>query len=251
MARLIYTEAHGPTVRLGVVSDTHLGSRYQALSELEAVYDEFHARGVQAVLHAGDVFAGVGMYRGQETDELLPAVDTYSRQVDYAEAEYPCRDGVTTYMIAGNHDLDGAFSRSISSPVRALASRRKDIVYLGDERVTVELVNGARVMVAHGSGPAGYAHSYKAQRYIEAINRSERPDLLILGHFHRAGFFVHDGVSCVLAACFQTQTPFLASNGIEPDVGGFVVSVAATDGEMIGTAVDWIGRPVRISARAA
>lgn len=251
MARLIDAPADGLTVRLGVVSDTHLGSQYQALAELEAVYDEFHARGVSAVVHAGDVFAGVGMYRGQETDELLPAVDTYSRQVDYAEAEYPKRDGITTYMIAGNHDLDGAFSRSISSPVRALASRRKDIAYLGDDKATVALTNGAKVMVAHGRGPAGYAHSYKAQRFIETLPIVERPDLLVLGHFHRAGFFVHDGVSCVLAACFQTQTPFLASNAIEPDVGGFVVSVAASGGEMLGTTVDWIGRPVRMSASAA
>ena len=250
MARLIDAPADGHTVRLGVVSDTHLGSQYQALQELEAVYDEFACRGVSAVMHAGDVFAGVGMYRGQETDELLPAVDTYSRQVDYAEAEYPARDGITTYMIAGNHDLDGAFSRSLSSPVRALASRRRDITYLGDDRASVELTNGATVMVAHGRGPAGYAHSYRGQRFIESLGRRERPDLLILGHFHRAGFFVHDGVSCVLAACFQTQTPFLAANGIEPDVGGFVISLTATAGEMVGMSVDWVGRPAKLSVAA-
>ena len=250
MARLIDAPADGHTVRLGVVSDTHLGSQYQALAELEAVYDEFACRGVSAVMHAGDVFAGVGMYRGQETDELLPAVDTYSRQVDYAEAEYPARDGITTYMIAGNHDLDGAFSRSLSSPVRALASRRRDITYLGDDRASVELTNGATVMVAHGRGPAGYAHSYRGQRFIESLGRRERPDLLILGHFHRAGFFVHDGVSCVLAACFQTQTPFLAANGIEPDVGGFVISLTATAGEMVGMSVDWVGRPAKLSVAA-
>ena len=250
MARLIDAPADGHTVRLGVVSDTHLGSQYQALQELEAVYDEFACRGVSAVMHAGDVFAGVGMYRGQETDELLPAVDTYSRQVDYAEAEYPARDGITTYMIAGNHDLDGAFSRSLSSPVRALASRRRDITYLGDDRASVELTNGATVMIAHGRGPAGYAHSYRGQRFIESLGRRERPDLLILGHFHRAGFFVHDGVSCVLAACFQTQTPFLAANGIEPDVGGFVISLTATASEMVGMSVDWVGRPAKLSVAA-
>ena len=250
MARLIDAPADGHTVRLGVVSDTHLGSQYQALQELEAVYDEFACRGVSAVMHAGDVFAGVGMYRGQETDELLPAVDTYSRQVDYAEAEYPARDEITTYMIAGNHDLDGAFSRSLSSPVRALASRRRDITYLGDDRASVELTNGATVMIAHGRGPAGYAHSYRGQRFIESLGRRERPDLLILGHFHRAGFFVHDGVSCVLAACFQTQTPFLAANGIEPDVGGFVISLTATAGEMVGMSVDWVGRPAKLSVAA-
>lgn len=250
MARLIDAAADGHTVRLGVVSDTHLGSRYQALSELQAVYDEFHARGVRAVMHAGDVFAGVGMYRGQETDELLPAVDTYSRQVDYAEEHYPAHEDITTYMIAGNHDLDGEFSRSLSSPVRALASRRRDIVYLGDDRASLELTNGATVMVAHGRGPAGYAHSYRGQRFIESLAQHERTDVLILGHFHRAGFFVHDGVSCVLAACFQTQTPFLASNNIEPDVGGFVISLTATAGEMIGMSVDWVGRPAKLSVAA-
>ena len=88
-------------------------------------------------------------------------------------------------------------------------------------------------------------------RFIESLGRKERPDLLILGHFHRAGFFVHDGVSCVLAACFQTQTPFLAANGIDPDVGGFVVSVTAAGGQLVGTSVDWIGRPVGLGKRDA
>ena len=61
---------------------------------------------------------------------------------------------------------------------------------------------------------------------------------------------MHDGVSCVLAACFQTQTPFLAANGIEPDVGGFVISLTATASEMVGMSVDWVGRPAKLSVAA-
>lgn len=226
------------TVRVGVVSDTHLGSRNAALDALHTVYDEFLALGITTVLHAGDVVAGLGIYRQQVTDDLDDWCTTYSGQVEYAERSYPTRPGITTLMIAGNHDLDGEFRRRASNPVAALARRRRDIQYIGDEHARLALPGGRHALVAHGTGPSGYAHSYRAQRFIEALPERRRPNLLILGHYHRAGVIRHQGVTCVMAGCLQIQTPFLRAQGIDVDVGGWVLTVR---GGSIST--EWLAAP--------
>ena len=228
---------------IGVVSDTHIGSCFESGEELQAVYDEFAFRGVSTVLHAGDVLAGSGMYRDNVTDELSTVA-----QVDRAEEVYPQVPGVRTLMITGNHDLHGD-ARQVN-PVRELARRRPDLVYMGSSRATITLQDGTRILLAHGSGPAAYAHSHKAQRFIEQLPADERPDILVLGHFHKAAFFRHHGVTCLMAGCFQRQTPFMRDRGISPDIGGWIVTTrAAHDGERTVSA-EWIGRP-RESARAA
>lgn len=228
---------------IGVVSDTHIGSRYESPEELQAVYDEFTFRGVTTVLHAGDVLAGSGMYRDNVTDELSPVA-----QVDRAEDVYPRAPGVRTFMIAGNHDLHGDSRHG--NPVRELARRRRDLIYMGSSRATLTMPDGTRVLLAHGSGPAAYAHSHKAQRFIEQLPTDERPEILVLGHFHKAAFFRHDGVTCLMAGCFQRQTPFMRGRGITPDIGGWIVTIRAAHDGTRTVSAEWIGRPREI-ARAA
>lgn len=243
MARLTTIPGTGDVVRLGVVSDTHIGSRDAALEELRAVYDKFSGLGIETVVHAGDVVAGVGIYRGQVTDDLAEGCTTFSDQVEHASQVYPERPGMTTLMIAGNHDLDGEFARRQSNPVAALAKRRRDITHIGDERATLVMPNGAHALLAHGSGPSGYAHSYKAQRFIEALPERQRPCLVVLGHYHRAGVIRHEGVTCVMAGCFQNQTPFLRAQGIAVDVGGWVLTIRLGESDIAGVATEWVGAP--------
>lgn len=228
---------------VGVVSDTHIGSRFESPEELQAVYDEFAFRGVTTVLHAGDVLAGCGMYRDNVTDELSAFA-----QVDRAEEVYPRAPGVRTFMIAGNHDMHGELAAL--NPVRRLASRRRDLVYMGSTRATLTMPDGTRILLAHGSGPAAYAHSHKAQRFIEQLPEADRPDILVLGHFHKAAFFRHDGVTCLMAGCFQRQTPFMRDRGISPDIGGWIVTIRAAHNGTRTVSAEWIGRP-RESAKAA
>ena len=45
----------GKKVRVGIVSDTHLGSQHQQLTYLRAMYRYFSRRKVNVVLHAGDL----------------------------------------------------------------------------------------------------------------------------------------------------------------------------------------------------
>jgi len=245
----------GDEVTIGIVSDTHLGSREQALDELYATYQEFESRGIDTVLHAGDLVAGVGIYRGQVANGLMPGLHTYKEQVDYATEAYPLIDGITTYIIAGNHDVEGEAGRIGADPVQAVSHRRRDFVYCGAYHGSVELPNGAHATMVHGRGGGGYAISYKPQRYIEGLPPGRKPALLIFGHFHVAGWFEHRSVPCMLAGCFEWQTDLLVRLGLQPAVGAWVVKMRlGDDGSVVGIVPEWLkfhgGRVVEAAVAA-
>lgn len=232
----------GDEITVGIVSDTHIGSREQAIDELHAIYDEFAARGIDTVWHAGDLTAGVGIYRGQVANGLLPGMHTYREQVELATDIYPRVDGITTYIIAGNHDVEGEAGRIGADPVQAVCHRRRDMVYCGAYHGSLELPNGAHASLIHGRGGGGYALSYKAQRYVEGLPPGRKPALLVFGHWHVSGFFRHRQVSCLLAGCFEWQTDLLVRLGLQPDVGAWVVTLRlGDDGSVVGIRPEWLG----------
>jgi predicted phosphodiesterase len=232
----------GDEITVGIVSDTHLGSREEALPELLTIYEEFEARGIDTVLHAGDLTAGIGIYRGQQANGLAHGMGTYNAQVDYATEVYPKIEGITTYMISGNHDIEGEAGRVGFDPVQAVCHRRSDIVYCGAYHGSLELPNGAHATMVHGRGGGGYAISYKPQRYVESLPPGRKPALLIFGHWHVSGFFRHRQVTCLLAGCFEWQTDLLVRLGLQPDVGAWIVTLRlGDDGSVVGIKPEWIG----------
>lgn len=235
-------DLQGDEVTVGIVSDTHLGSREEALPELRAVYDEFAARGIGTVWHAGDLTAGVGIYRGQVANGLMPGMHTYREQVEYATEVYPNVKGITTYIIAGNHDIEGEAGRIGADPVQAVCHRRGDMVYCGAYHGSLELPNGAHATMVHGRGGGGYAMSYKPQRYVESLPPGRKPALLVFGHWHVSGFFRHRQVTCLLAGCFEWQTDLLVRLGLQPDVGAWIITLRlGDDGSVVGIRPEWLG----------
>ena len=83
----------------GVISDTHLGSVAERLDILKLAYDRFAEVGVKAVFHQGDVTDGWSEYRGH-----MNYVKVYGSQPQALRVirSWPKRDGITTYVIAGN-----------------------------------------------------------------------------------------------------------------------------------------------------
>lgn len=239
--RITRSLLEGEEVTVAIVSDTHLGSREEALEALEVFYDEIEARGITEVWHAGDLVAGVDIYRGQTTSGILPGLHTYREQVEYAVENYPKRDGIRTMIIAGNHDVEGAAGRIGADPVSAVCHRRPDMTYLGTYTGTVELPNGAYAQLVHGRGGGGYAVSYKPQKYVESLTPGRKPSLIIFGHWHVSGFFRHRYVPLLLAGCFEWQTDLLVRLGLQPDVGGWVVTMRlADDGSIVGIRPEWL-----------
>ena len=227
----------GERVRFGVVSDTHLCSKECALPELHLAYDSFVEEEIADVFHPGDLVAGLGIFRGQH-NELTH--HTFEDQVAFAIENYPVREGVTTHIIGGNHDLEGNFGSIGADPVLGVSMQRKDLDYLGPYSAWIELPNGAFMHLLHGKGGMSYAVSYKAQKIVEGYAQGRKPGALLLGHFHVQGNFAPRSVNTMFPACFEWQSmQFGARLGLQPAVGFHIVEAQLADD---GTFVEWTPR---------
>lgn len=202
----------------GVVSDTHLCSNEEALDELHTFYDICARQGIQHVLHAGDLVAGTNVYRGQENE-----IHTYgfARQLAYAVKNYPSVPGVTTHFICGNHDLVYWVRAGVDFG-EALAAKRPDMIYLGQDRADVT-IGTVKVRLIHPGGGNAYADSYHLQRNIASLEGGAKPHVLIMGHYHRSLYLFNRNVHGLLGGTFEKQTTFQMRKNIAPTVGGWTI----------------------------
>jgi DNA polymerase II small subunit/DNA polymerase delta subunit B len=86
-------------VRLLIISDTHLGSKFDRPDILDYLYDKAEEKGVKYVLHGGDFTDGKSN-RPEHQYELKEL--SYEGQIDYAVNKYPKKEGIKTFTISGN-----------------------------------------------------------------------------------------------------------------------------------------------------
>lgn len=215
-------------LRLGVVSDTHLGSTYEQLTSLRDFYRRAEDAGVDAFLHAGDLTQGTPkMHRGMEHEVHLHSCDG---QVGYASYVYP-KSTKRTYMITGNHD-DSWINESGTNVVRLLSQLRDDIEYIGRDSCYID-IGGLKIYIAHPDGGQTYAKSYKAQKLVEAIPEREEVRLAILGHYHTYGVFKIQNTQVVMQPCFQGQYPWLVRKGLYPTIGGHILDIRFDEKQIV------------------
>lgn len=198
-------------LRLLLISDTHLASKYDRLDILRYLYDKAENQGVRYILHSGD-FTDGRSNRAEQVYELREP--SYEGQVQYCVEKYPTFSG-HTYVIQGNHD-DWWFKSAGSEIVKSIADKRDDIVYLGPDVADMK-IGKLRIRLFHGSGGGAYAKSYKLQKYLDSIPMEERPDILQTGHIHQSFYMKQDSTHCFQTACLEDQTPYTRSKGLAND----------------------------------
>lgn len=202
-----------------MIGDTHLCSKYQQITHLHRYYDFVKAQGAEFVLHAGDIVDGENVFRGQQYETFKQGFDD---QLQYVAKHYP--NGLPTYFITGNHDLRW-FERGGSDIGKAINALRPDLHYLGQLGAFV-YIGGLKVYVVHGIGHPAYALSYKAQKLVEAFSTENKPNLLIIGHFHTAFQAFIRNIYTMHPASFQGQSPFLRRMALFPIIGGYLVTIS-------------------------
>ena len=218
----------GTKARFGVVSDTHLNSKYERLDVLNALYDMFEREGIKTVLHAGNIIDG--FCRLNQFDVWNSGVD---EQIGYLIKNYPIRKDFVTHFITAN-DHEGWYIKqnhvNIGKNIEntAIGNGRKDLHYLGHIEADVEIKIGERptiIRVFHPGRGSAYAKSYKPQKIIESFAGGEKPDFLVIGHYHKSGWDIIRNVPYVGAGCTTDQSPYLRTNPTQVDVGGYIVEL--------------------------
>jgi len=226
----------GTAFRVGVVSDTHLCSKEQQLTFLHDAYAYFEREGIDLVLHPGDLHAGNGkVYRGQIYDMFIHGFD---ERVEYVIEYYPRVEGVTTKLIAGNHDL-ADLKESGHDFCRAVCDRRPDLHYLG-QRGAYVIVHGVRFYLMHPDGGVPYARSYRLQKVIEQFAPEAKPNVLLMGHLHVVDVLPkYRNVTGLICGCFEAQTSYLKAKGLNPEIGFWVLDVTANDQGIASVKIEW------------
>jgi hypothetical protein len=212
----------------GFVADTHLGSKYYRPDVLGGLYDWFAAEGVRHVFHGGNWIEGEAKFNFHEL-----AVFGRGPQLNYFLREYPRRDGITTHYVAGD-DHEGWYRQREGSNIgqdledKARARGRSDLHYLGYVEADVELAapKGSAVMkVMHGGGGSSYAVSYRPQKIVESFTGGEKPQVLLLGHYHKISYNLTRNVHVVQGGCTVDQSVFMRKKSIEAHVGGVLIKL--------------------------
>ena len=105
---------------------------------------------------------------------------------------------------------------------------RKDLVYLGYMERNVVLTNNSNriIKVCHPGGGSSYALSHTGQKIIDSYEDYEKPDILLIGHYHKASYLPnYRGVAIIQTGCTQEPTPFMRKKRLHADLGGWIVSV--------------------------
>jgi len=214
---------------LGLVSCSHIGSLYSDVSDLNYFYDHAKEQGAECVLHCGDVCDGHKMYKGQEFEQ-----DCIGWEAQAERFEKVAPGQLPTKFITGNHD-ESLKKLAGMAPGPDLARRRSDWEYLGScyARVVLNASSGrtCTMDLMHPGGGSSYALSYRPQKIIEQLEGGTKPDILAIGHFHKAFQLPsYRNICCFLTGAFQWQTPFMRDLGLAAHVGGWILRISLGKG---------------------
>ena len=215
----------------GALGDTHLCNIQDRLEAIAAVYEYYHDLGITTVYHTGNYLDGQKF-----PDEIK--VWGMQNQIDYFLKYWPEVPGMVTNFIAGDdhegwyNQLDGTdIGKTTEGAARLLG--RTDLRYLGymeaddfirvgDKTVTVRLV--------HPGGGAAKQVSLKSQQIVDAYEPGEYPDILLVGHFHKAHFLPnYHGVYIIQTGTLVDQTTFMRKRQLRAMLGAWVVTVKVAD----------------------
>ena len=192
---------HDNIYRIGIVSDTHLGSIYQQLNSLQSFYELSKTKGVSTIFHAGDLVDGIKKYEGQQQQTFLHQPDQI---LEYVKNYYPKIEGITTRYIIGNHTLPQLNYENYGDYLNKL---RPDLICHGIKSATFELSDSTKIHLQHGDGK----------------NRVYPSELVAIGHFHRYEKIIAGDSLIVQVPCFHNMV--VKPDYLPSDIGGLIVDI--------------------------
>lgn len=212
-------------IRFGVVSDNHINSKYTQITLLHEAYDRFQQEGIKHVYNAGDIDEGEQMRKGHQYECYSQGADDH---VDEIVRVYPFKKGITTHFITGNHDASFIKLSGIDIG-RQIANQRPDMNYLGKDDVIVNLTPNCKLEVMHPSGGTAYAWSFRPQKIAESIEGGTKPNVLLIGHYHKAEYLFYRNIHILQCGTTQAQTPWMRSKALFASLGYWIVELDITD----------------------
>lgn len=239
-------------VYAALLSDLHVGSKYFMEEEFVefvewlSAYDAV-AKKIRFILLCGDVVDGVGIYKDQDRELLLPTVEEQLRRLEGLLDKVPKH--IRIVISPGNHDPGRRALPQPAIPEKYCPGLwgRDNVTMVGNPAVVS--LNGVRVLMFHGQSiddivkvtpglsydrPVEVMKYLLKARHLSPIYGSKTPiapelkdwmviednvDIFHVGHVHRWAIGMYRGTLLVNSGAWQLQTPFQMSVGVVPNPG--------------------------------
>jgi len=216
------------TSGFGICSDLHIGDKNCDEGCLRKYVKKLATGGISHVFVAGDIFAGVGVYDGQEKD-LRAECRTIDGQIKRLNRVIPKQKDLKFIIIAGNHDLcrnNGWFHDA----ARKVCEMRKDFFY-GGTLYSNAIIDGEILL--------NLSHPIKDESYLKSLRKLREkygapvfgkdneayPKLIAKGHSHNSSISSaeeYSGLRLCEAGTFQRMKKGKAGRDFFPKIGGHI-----------------------------
>jgi len=210
----------GEHIKIGALTDTHLGSIYTDVDYIYQAYEQFEKEDVDFVTHSGDITEGMSNRPGHVYE--LSHIG-YTAQKKHAieilgQCPYPI------FMIDGNHDRwfiksNGAFI------VEDICDSIEHATFLGQDEGDISLNGKATLKLWHGEDGNSYAISYRIQKVVESLTGGEKPDVMFLGHCHKSTYLFERHIHCYSLGSIQKQSKWMRGKRIAAHSGFWIIDI--------------------------
>lgn len=104
-----------------IISDTHLGSKFENSCYLEMAYQKAQDEKITTIVHTGDLLEGM--------PNAINPFRSYEKQLEHVIFDYPKYENISTYILLGNHDYK--FNIKGYEVDEIIAKERNDLKILG------------------------------------------------------------------------------------------------------------------------
>ena len=215
-------------IRFGALGDTHLCSKWQQLTFLHKIYDIYKKEGIDTVYHTGDISDGYNKRRANHIYELIPGMVGVEQQKNYIVTSYPRRKGIKTQFVGGNHDSWHLMNGGADIG-KMIARERDDMEYLGNSSSVINLTPFCTMKLKHPGRGSSYSISYTTQKSIDAMTGGNKPNVYLVGHYHKAEYLFYRNIHCVQTGTMCGQTGWMDAMELAAHVGAWIIEIHVND----------------------
>lgn len=205
--------------------DQHIGNINYDKGLMKLLAKTAKKEKVDFVACTGDIFDG--WYQNRPSSIFEQNAIGFDNQMKLAVEELGQLE-VPLAFITGNHSYNtfvrGAGVEAGPYLEDKLKTKGLEAKYLGNAEGDI-YINNTLVRLLHPDGGTAYALSYRPQKIIEALESGKKPQVLGIGHFHKAEYLFYRNVHALQSATLCGQTKYMKGKGIAAMKGFWVIDL--------------------------
>jgi predicted phosphodiesterase len=221
-----------------VIGDSHIGNIQYKPNLLSHAVKVAKKEKVDFIVHVGDIVDG--WYQNRPTSLFEQNAIGMDAQMDMAVKEFKKLEtlGKPFYFITGNHEYN-TYMRGAGVEFGKILEQRLNLEtnveahYLGNGEANLALPSGSIIKLSHPDGGTAYAISYKTQKMIESFTGGEKPNVLLMGHFHKAEYLFDRNIHAFQTGTLCGQTKFMRGKQLPSHTGFWIVDLYTKQGGQV------------------